>query len=277
MRKLAPTCGLLLLPIVLSAQSQSSSVPIKLRHLTLVRTSQISAAEQQQIAAEINSLAVFPDSVAGIGERLIYTLQERGFFKASVWDSAVTIVSSGPSEEMVDVSYELNLGERYRLQEITFSNVDPKKGLEFSANDLRHSFPITDGEIFDTGKIRVGLEKLRELYANKGYINFIAVPNTEADDQSATIALRIDLDEGVVYRLGKLVLDGVEPVAGAGANLIEAWKPYEGRVYNPNLLQNFMQENTAFLPRNAQLFPISPDALHRVLNVLLEFDDPPTN
>jgi len=279
MRALTLAFGILLLSITPCAQAQHDSVRIKIRHLTLVGPIEISPAEQQQIAAEIENLNPLTrgsgSSVTEISERLRYALQERGFFKALPMDLDVAIVSSSPSEEVIDATYYVNLGQRYRLKQITFSNVDPKKGFAFATSELRQSFPIDDGGIFDTAKIRIGLENLRQLYANSGYINCTPVPNTEADDASGTIALRVDLDEGAIFRLGSLALEGVEPVRGVGAKLLEAWKPYEGQVYSQTLLESYMRENAAYLAPNASLglFRISQDPQDHVVNFVLELDD----
>ncbi|MGZ4789714.1 MAG: hypothetical protein ACXVZX_14445 [Terriglobales bacterium] len=55
------------------------------------------------------------------------------------------------------------------------------------------------------------------------------MPNTEIDDQRDRITITFDLDEGQQFRVGRLILNGVEPYAGAGQQLIDAWKPHEGQ------------------------------------------------
>jgi len=274
MRKLtALAFGLLWLPVALCAQAKTDSVQIKVRTLTIVGAAQISPAERQQIASEIENMPFTLTSVKEISERVRYALQERGFFKVFVAEPDVTIVSTSPSEQIIDATYPVDLGQQYRLKEISFS-VYPEKALAFSTSELRQSFPIKDEEIFDTEKIRTGLEKLRELYANSGYINFTPVPNTYPDDQMGTISLRVDMDEGVQFRVGALMLDGVEPAPGVGAKLLQAWKPYEGQIYNQQILDNFMRENAAYFPRDTStlLFGMLQDPQHDVVNFRLDLD-----
>jgi len=284
MRKPALARVLFLLPIALLGQSKSDTVQIRLRNLTLIGPSQISPAEQQQIAAEIEKLnpatmdsasSISASSIDEISERLRYALQKRGFFKALVSDPNVTIVGESASEEVIDANYYVELGRQYRLKEITFANnADPKKGLAFSASELRQSFPISDGEIFDTDKIRIGLEKLRQLYADKGYLNFTPVPDAQADDGPGSISLQIDLDQGAVFRIGALLLEGVEPARGVGEKLLEAWKPYEGQIYSQQLLENYIHENAAHLSWKARPWPLTPaDGQDHIVNFVLDFDD----
>lgn len=73
-------------------------------------------------------------------------------------------------------------------------------------------------------KIRQGLDQMPKLYANHGYINFTPVPGTTADGQSGTVSLAIDIDEGMQFRSGRLILPGAEVRPGAGAQLVENWK-----------------------------------------------------
>lgn len=185
------------------------------------------------------------------------------------------IVSSSPSKEVIDVTYHVNLGQQYRLKRLTFVSLGNSPALAFRETELRQVFPIRDGEIFNVERIRSGLEMLRKLYVSEGYINFTAVPFTDVDNRAMTVALRLNLDEGAVFRLGSLLLEGVEPAPGVGAKLLEAWKPYEGQIYSQQILENFMRENAAYFPRDASTFCFSmrQDAEHRVVNFRLDLDD----
>lgn len=66
----------------------------------------------------------------------------------------------------------------------------------FPAGELRPQFPIAAGEIFNTAKIRQGLDALRKTYASNGYVDFTPVPVTIVDDKDRTVSLQIDLQEG---------------------------------------------------------------------------------
>jgi hypothetical protein len=44
----------------------------------------------------------------------------------------------------------------------------------------------------------------------KGYVNLSAVPDTMVDDASHQISLSIDLNEGMIFRCGKLLVQGEE-------------------------------------------------------------------
>jgi outer membrane protein insertion porin family len=50
---------------------------------------------------------------------------------------------------------------------------------------LRHLFPIKDGDIISREKIGKGLENLRKVYGQFGYINFTSVPDTSLTTKTA--------------------------------------------------------------------------------------------
>ncbi len=81
------------------------------------------------------------------------------------------------------------------------------------------------------------------------------------------------IDEGVVFRIGSLMLDGIEPTPGAGARLLESWKTYRGQIYSEHLIDSFVQQNAASLPPHASagnILEMYPDGNLRLLNFRLE-------
>jgi hypothetical protein len=138
---------------------------------------------------------------------------------------------------------------------------------------MRKLFPIQTGDLFNRTKIVEGLEQLRSLYATEGYVDFVANPVTRFDELHRTIALVIEIDEGNPYGFGRLVLDGVEPHAGAGKALLESWKTLQGRRYSPPLLKRWLAANTSEWPSRGAVtsdrIVSAQDLALRVVNVKL--------
>ena len=146
--------------------------------------------------------------------------------------------------------------------------------VEFTGNkalptsELRQQFHIHDTAVFNVEKIRQGLENLRKLSASNGYLNFVPVPNTEADDTFGVVKLRIDIDEGKQFYLAGLLLDAEAPHAGDAAKLLEAWKPMQGEVYDGSKIDEWWQLAATMLPPGAQLeqlLELRQDARTRML------------
>jgi outer membrane protein assembly factor BamA len=182
---------------------------------------------------------------AEIVERARYRLQQDGYFKAEVGLADELI---NPSQSTVAVSLEINEGHQYRLRAIDFS-----ANKVISAQELRQQFAIGSGEIFDVEKIRRGLEQLRRLYASRGYINFVPVPNTEADNENRVVILRIDCDEGKQFHFGKLMVLGNELHPGDSDKILKSWRFTEGEVYNGDEVEKFWSDIAPYLPPGWQL------------------------
>ena len=143
--------------------------------------------------------------------------------------------------------------------------------------ELRSQFRIADGDILNRQKIADGLEQLRLLYGRNGYVNFSAVPETEIDETAHTVSLLIDLDVGTVFHLGKLTVEGEESEPGARGKLLSTWKNYEGKIYDPNLLNEFLRDlNARRSVRPEQVFEISQDTQASIINVQITLVKPYT-
>jgi len=245
MRNINLLLCILLISACSGAQTASPDPDITVRTVTLTTlTNRLPLDARQQIIQDIQSRTYkHANSEEEIAERVRYACQVRGFFKAVVGRPSVTVVGGTPQEAVVDISLAVSEGEQYRLKDISFTGEKA-----FSAEELRAEFHIVDGDIFNTEEIRQGLDALRKLYASKGYVNFTPVPSTQADDAAHTISLVVDADEGAQFRIGRLILDGPEPMPGAGAKLLENWKRYEGQLYDDRIPEKFLQENAALLP-----------------------------
>jgi outer membrane protein assembly factor BamA len=90
---------------------------------------------------------------------------------------------------------------QYRFEEVIF-----KGGRSISAKQLYDTFNVRIGEKFNQAAIVQGLERLRQLYGDFGYINFTAVPTLQLVKDRRTVVVAIDIDEGQQFTFGKLLL-----------------------------------------------------------------------
>ena len=252
--------------------AQVSPPDLIVRHVTLITTTPIDFAERQQIIHAIKLVKQNRAPVDGLSEffREITRdqFQQHGYFKAELPNPEVRIVEINPQREVIDLILEVNNGDKYQLGDISFED-----GLAFPVDQLRHQFAIGDGDIFDISRMRVGLESLRKLYGAEGYINFSGVPNTTIQEGAHTISIQIDIDEGHVYRVGKLIIDGEEWRPGTKTKLQRDWKKYQGKPYTAGMLRAFLDDE--HVPRD-----VNPDLLFAVRTTnspssISTSDDPP--
>jgi outer membrane protein insertion porin family len=146
-------------------------------------------------------------------ERVRYEYQNRGYFKVLVEDPKTEMRDTGTGltvpwirgkGKAVDITMPIQEGEQYRLGTITFKN---NKAITNQAA-LRSMFPMKDGDIFSREKIAKGLENLRKLYGDGGYINFTPLPDTTFDEDKKLINVVIDVDEGKSYTVRRIEFQG---------------------------------------------------------------------
>jgi hypothetical protein len=114
----------------------------------------------------------------------------------------------------------------------------------FPASQLRALIPMQEGDILDVGKIREGLDALRKLYGSHGYIDFAPTPETEIDDMNQVVNIRMVLDEQIQYHIRSIAIEGLEP---SKQNAL-VWKIHPGDVFNPEVLEQFFEDNKSLLP-----------------------------
>src|SRR5215469_7548181 len=262
--------GLFLLPLLLAAtyaQEQAAPEPTRLRTLTLVSNTLPEPLRQKTIQG-LQGIAIDPQAEE-LKERVRQSMRDAGYYNARVDDGRISPVPDTPAGRFADVSFDVYPGALYMLGEIRFAG-----GHVFSAEEMRRRFPTRTGEHFNAAEIGQGLDSLKNLYASKGYPNFGAIPKFIIDESRRIVDLTVDMDEGRPVHLGRLILEGVEPRAGVGKSLVDAWN-LQGKLYNPQLVKEWVAANTSGWPKGAaeqvytEFSAGGEDAL--VFNVLLHF------
>ncbi len=143
-----------------------------------------------------------------VGIRGLY--QDNGYFKVLVKDPILETVDVNRAGvpmpmplvgrkhgKVTNITIPIEEGERYRMGKLFFRNADAEKGesLTIKREYLQQVFPLKEGDIFATDKVRKALEDYRKLYGEFGYIDFTAIPLTDVDDQTKTINLTLEFDE----------------------------------------------------------------------------------
>jgi outer membrane protein assembly factor BamA len=114
----------------------------------------------------------------------------------------------------------------------------------FPVGQLRSLMPLQEGDILNLEKVREGLDGLRKLYGDHGYIDFVPQPLTDVDDEHQIVSIHVDLVEEKQYRIGKIEVFGLD--AKSESALI--WKIKTGDVFNNELLQAFFEDNQSNFP-----------------------------
>jgi outer membrane protein assembly factor BamA len=229
-------------PSVVPDEQPPSGPEISISDVTLSGFIQMPISYQAEIVASIKQQRhVYP--LDGVVEEAVERVREgwqnRGYFKVEASGNAKTLTTSASS---IQIALFVNVEEnaQYRLGGISFKN---NRALLDSAN-LRDLLPVKDGEIFGREKIAEGLENLRRIYGQHGYINYTGVPSTTFDDEKKLAYLEIDMDEGKQFYFSTVEILGVD--VAAQQRILKDFPA--GQIYNSRLFDLFVKRHSSVFP-----------------------------
>src|SRR5216684_3950043 len=150
-------------------------------------------------------------------QRVQVFYQEHGYFLARALDSKVEIVTTPPGHIHIPflqhpkpgrgamITIDLDEGKKYKLNNIQFTGV---KFFRTPEALMRPLFQMQSGDVFSTGKLRKGLENMRKLYGEFGFIDFVAEPSFEPDQAKGNIDLALAVDEGKQFFVRRIDFAG---------------------------------------------------------------------
>jgi outer membrane protein insertion porin family len=154
-----------------------------------------------------------------VGIRGLY--QDNGYFKVLVKDPILKTVDvehggiPGPwplvgakHGKRTNITIPIEEGEQYRMGKLVIRSADPDQALLFKTEFLERIFPLRQGEIFSTEKIRKALDNYRKLYGEYGYIDFTSEPLTDVDDAKKIVNLTLEFDQQKQFMVRRIEFSG---------------------------------------------------------------------
>jgi outer membrane protein insertion porin family len=153
-----------------------------------------------------------------VGIRELY--RSNGYFKVSVGDPilenvdttharlGIPLVTGKGHGKAVNITIPIEEGQRFRMGTLKIVSSDPDKALSLKVDALKSAFPLKQGDIFSTDKVRKALETYGKIYGEYGFIDFTPEPDTEVDDTNKIINLTLRFDEQKQYYVRRIDFSG---------------------------------------------------------------------
>jgi outer membrane protein insertion porin family len=150
-------------------------------------------------------------------DRIRNFYQEKGYFTARALEHKVEIRDVGGGKFRVplfymnkpgkraDVSVLIEEGRQYRLNKINFVGL---KLFRTPDTLMKPLFQMGEGDVFSTAKLRKGLESMRKLYGQFGYIDFVPEPSFDVIPNSDKLDLTLTVDEGKQFFVRRIDFSG---------------------------------------------------------------------
>ena len=152
-----------------------------------------------------------------VGIRTLY--RDNGYFKVSVGQPILENIEtqsyrlgiplSGHSHgKAINIAIPIEEGDRYHMGSLMIVSSDPDKSLSLKVDALKSAFPLKQGDIFSTEKVRKALETYGKIYGEYGFIDFTPEPDTEIEEASKIINLTLRFDEQKQYYVRRIEFIG---------------------------------------------------------------------
>jgi outer membrane protein insertion porin family len=153
-----------------------------------------------------------------VGVRGLY--RDNGYFKVSVGEPilenidtegfrlGVPLIAGHSHGKAVNITIPIQEGDRYRMGTLKIVSADPDKALSLKVDALKGAFPLKQGDIFSTEKVRKALETYGKIYGEYGFIDFTPEPDTEIDEEKKIINLTMKFDEQKQYFVRRINFSG---------------------------------------------------------------------
>jgi outer membrane protein insertion porin family len=153
-----------------------------------------------------------------VGIRGLY--QDNGYFKVLVkdpilenidtngWRLGVPLVMGRSSGKAVNITIPIEEGNKYTMGTLRIASSDPDKALSLKVEALKGAFPLKQGDVFSTAKIRKALEDYTKIYGQYGFIDFVPTPETDIDEAAKRIDVTMKFDEGKQYYVRRIDFSG---------------------------------------------------------------------
>ena len=227
-----------------------SDVLIRVRNVTFTGASASELPALEEASARMpdreysrSNFSVF------VQRRLLPVYYSRGYLKAAFGQPQPKVVKEATGEggdepknlTVVDVALTVTPGQQYKLSQLEWSG-----NREISTETLQSMVRLAPGQPANTVQLSDNLAAVRTLYSSRGYIAAAITPQAQFNDAEGTVAIRLDVKEGDVYKMGELEFRGLDN--SLTAKLRAAWKLRAGDVYDATYLKEYLAKANKLLP-----------------------------
>jgi outer membrane protein insertion porin family len=181
---------------------------------------------------------------------LLPVYHARGYLKATfgepqpkaVAQPSTEDIQEGPrNQTVVDVILAVTPGLQYKLKSLDWSG-----NREFPTAILEQLVRVPLGQPANTVRLADQLKEVQTLYGSHGFITATVKSNAEFDDAAGTVAIHLEVKEGLAYHMGELEFRGLDN--SLTAKLRNAWKLRQGDVYDASYLLEYLPAAQKLLP-----------------------------
>lgn len=211
--------------------------PVRVSTMTTPGASADFAQELQKAGRRLVGLNYHRSTLNHFAENNLRDIYlKKGYLKAHFAAPEAQVVDDigdKETETRVAVSIPVQEGAEYKLGSLGWSG-----NQQVPTKDLLRHIDAQAGETLDGVTFTHNITRLREDYAMRGYLHMAAEVTPRYDDAAQTVSYDIAIQEGDLFSMGKLSVDGLTQASAEKVH--QAWKLREGDPFNRAYLKEFL-------------------------------------
>jgi len=146
-----------------------------------------------------------------IGLNLEAFYKQHGYMGIQVGTPSIRILE-GPrgmlpfirkSKQQFYIEIPVDAGDQFRIENLEFKNCEP-----LVCDTLIEVFGLEKGDVVNFTRIQDGLEYIKQLYADLGFINWSYIPVEDSDPENKLYSLSFDFDTGKQFFVNRIDFEG---------------------------------------------------------------------
>ncbi len=124
----------------------------------------------------------------------------KGFIYVVISEPEITL---DPEKNKLSINITVSEGDQHTTGEVAFSG-----NTVFKESELSTGLKTTTGEIFDRSALREDVDRIVELYMEKGYATANVNPLIDVDADNKTANVTMSVTEGNIFTIGRIEVSG---------------------------------------------------------------------
>lgn len=168
-------------------------------------------------------------------------LREKGYLQGRFGEPSLSVVSAaGDPVAKIELTVPVVEGAQYRIAALAVKGSDP-----IALEAAKRLAQFKTGDVANMTALRAELSRLGGAYLTTGHMNAKVAAQPTFDETAHTVSFAVELIPGDVYKLSKLVIQGLDD--GQKAKLLPLWKLEPGDPYDSTYAPTFLTKNASKL------------------------------
>jgi outer membrane protein assembly factor BamA len=221
---------------------KADNVNIHIRHVTFPSAPADQIPDLAEAAQKLEGRDYFRSEVnTYIKSAVLPVYLKHGFLKAAFAEPQAKVVQEDQDETQVDVDLPSMSGLQYKVSGFTWEG-----NSAFPADKLQTLIHIQPSQTANAVQLQTDLEAVQKLYGTRGYMTASVKPEPVFDDANRTVAYTLEVQEGDLFHMGDLEINGLD--VKTADRLREAWNLKPADAYDSSYPKRFIEQAWKLLP-----------------------------